>query len=257
MLQVDNLQVRYGRQTRGLQEVSIAVGNGEVVALLGSNGAGKSTLLRAVSGTLRMHGGTVERGDITYEGTSLLGRDPADIVRAGLVQVPERRRIFTRLSVEENLQAGGVALRSRSRAQTMREIVELFPLLRERRRQMAGLLSGGEQQILAIGRALMARPRFLLLDEPSLGLAPKIVKQVAEIIRMIHGRGASVLLVEQNAAMALSVSRRGYVLEAGALVIEGDSRDLRDDDAVRRAYVGANGTRGIGGSAGHAGMASA
>src|SRR5664280_1496153 len=181
MLAVNDLGVSYGGAVRALRGVSVAVDGGDVVAVLGSNGAGKSTLLRALSGTLRMHKGTVDSGGITFDGHSLLGRDPAAIVAAGLVQVPEGRRIFGRLTVEENLRAGGMGSRDKgAKAKARERVYEMFPLLAERRAGRAVLLSGGEQQMLAIGRALMAAPKLLLLDEPSLGLAPRVVTQIGE-----------------------------------------------------------------------------
>jgi len=201
MLAVSDLGVSYGGAVRALRGVSVAVDGGEVVAVLGSNGAGKSTLLRALSGTLRMHKGTVDSGGITFDGHSLLGRDPAAIVAAGLVQVPEGRRIFGRLTVEENLRAGAMGSRDKgAKAKARERVYEMFPLLAERR--------AGRAVLLAIGRALMAAPKLLLLDEPSLGLAPRVVTQIGQVIAEINRQGTSVLLVEQNAAMALAVATR-------------------------------------------------
>ncbi|MFE7243015.1 ABC transporter ATP-binding protein [Streptomyces sp. NPDC057580] len=240
-LEVDDLTVVYGRSVRGLDGVSLRVPAGAIVALLGANGAGKSTLLRAVSGTLPLHSGTVERGSVVFDGTPLANRQPADVVAAGVVQVPEGRRVFTALSVEENLRAGRLGLSGR-RSSGAREAVEqvyaLFPVLAERRRQAAGLLSGGEQQMLALGRALMARPRLLLLDEPSLGLAPQMVEQIAGIVRRIHQQGTGVLLVEQNAALALELADDAYVLEVGRVQLSGSSEELSHSDEVRRLYLG-------------------
>src|SRR5687768_17846697 len=198
------------------------VPDGKVVAVLGSNGAGKTTLLRTISGTLRLHRGRVEAGSLTFGGTDLTSRDPAQTVRMGLVQVPEGRRIFGRLTVEENLRAGGMGSRDKAaKAKAQDRVYEMFPVLKERSSQRGALLSGGEQQMLAIGRALMASPKLLLLDEPSLGLAPKIVDQIRDIIVEIHAQGTSVLLVEQNAMMALSIADIGYVLENGKIVLDG------------------------------------
>jgi branched-chain amino acid transport system ATP-binding protein len=209
MLAVSDLEVSYGGAVRALRGVSVAVDSGEVVAVLGSNGAGKSTLLRALSRTLRLHKGTADSGGSAFGGQSLLGRDPAAIVAAGLVQVPEGRRIFGRLTVEENLRAGAMGSRDKgAKAKARERVYEMFPLLAERRAGRAVLLSGGEQQMLAIGRALMAAPKLLLLDEPSLGLAPRVVTQIGQVIAEINRQGTSVLLVEQNAAMALAVATR-------------------------------------------------
>jgi branched-chain amino acid transport system ATP-binding protein len=210
-----------------------------VVALLGSNGAGKTTLLRAISGTLSLHRGKVESGRIRFAGTDLTGRDPAHIVRLGVVQVPEARRIFGRLTVEENLRAGGMTYRDRAaKAQAYERVYDLFPVLRERRGQRAALLSGGEQQMLAIGRALIARPKLLLLDEPSLGLAPRVIGQIGEVIAEINRQGTSVLLVEQNATMALGVADQAYVLDVGRVSLSGPARELAGSDEVQQLYLG-------------------
>jgi len=214
------------------------VPDGKVVAVLGSNGAGKTTLLRTISNTLKLHRGRVEAGTITFDGASLTGRDASAIVATGLVQVPEGRRIFSRLTVEENLRAGAMGNRDKSaRAAAQTRVYDLFPVLAERRSQRGGLLSGGEQQMLAIGRALMAGPKLLLLDEPSLGLAPKIISQIGQIIRDIHDQGTSVLLVEQNATMALRVADAAYVLDVGKVSLEGPANELAAD-AVQRLYLG-------------------
>jgi len=239
ILQVRDLAVSYGGVVQALRGVDLSVDEGAVVALLGSNGAGKSTLLRTLSGTLRLHRGRVERGEVMYRGENLKGRDPGRCVSSGLVQVPEGRRIFTRLTVEENLRAGGLAVRDRGgRAADYERIYDMFPVLAERRSQRAGLLSGGEQQMLAMGRGLMARPRLLLLDEPSLGLAPRIIGQIGEVIREINRQGTSVLLVEQNALMALETAHRGYVMETGNIVLADDAKALRDNEQVRKTYLG-------------------
>ncbi|MFC9842818.1 ABC transporter ATP-binding protein [Streptomyces sp. NPDC060223] len=239
MLEVGRLAVRYGKAQLALQDVTLQVPEGAAVTVLGANGAGKSTLMRALSGTLGHHRGTVDAGTITYKGRSLRGLDAAAIVAAGVVQVPEGRRIFTTLTVEENLRAGAVLVRDRAaRARTRDEVYELFPVLAQRREQRAGLLSGGEQQMLAIGRALMSRPSLLLLDEPSLGLAPRIVGRIGEIVRDINRQGTAVLLVEQNAAMALSVADTAYVFEVGRVRLSGPSARLRETDEIRRLYLG-------------------
>ncbi|MGW1473293.1 ABC transporter ATP-binding protein [Streptomyces olivaceus] len=219
-LHVEKLDVTYGRALSALRSVSLDVPHGAVVALLGANGAGKTTLLRAVSGTLRLHRGAITAGGVRYGDTVLDGRDPVTAVRAGVVQVPEGRRVFA-----------------------------LFPRLAERTRQAAGLLSGGEQQMLAIGRALMAAPRLLLLDEPSLGLAPMMVDRIAEVVREINAGGTAVLLVEQNAGMALSLAERAHVLEVGEVRLSGDAAELARTDAVRRLYLGetADGAGGLDG----------
>lgn len=240
-LHVEGLDVTYGRALSALRSVSLTVPRGSVVALLGANGAGKSTLLRAVSGTLRLHRGTVTAGLIRYGDTVLDGRDPVAAVRAGVVQVPEGRRVFAGLTVEENLRTGGLGLGRRAPGQVREardRVYTLFPVLAERGTQAAGLLSGGEQQMLAIGRALMAAPRLLLLDEPSLGLAPRMVFRIAEVIREINGQGTAVLLVEQNAGMALSLADHAHVLEVGEVRLSGPADELARTDAVRRLYLG-------------------
>jgi branched-chain amino acid transport system ATP-binding protein len=237
-LEISGLTVSY-RSVPALRGVSLDVHAGQITAILGANGAGKSTLLRAISGTLPLHGGSVDAGTITYGGRRIDRLDPAAVVRAGLVQVPEGRRVFGALSVEDNLRAGRLGARGRSRtAEQFQRVFDLFPVLSERRRQPAGLLSGGEQQLLAMGRALMAEPSFLLLDEPSLGLAPQAVAGIAAIIRRIGDAGVPVLLVEQNAALALSLSRTAWVLDVGEVGLSGPSADLSGSDEVRRLYLG-------------------
>ena len=234
VLEVRDLDVTYAGAVQALRGVSLDVPEGAVVAVLGNNGAGKTTLLRALSGTLRPRAGS-----ITFAGRPLAGLAPADIARAGLVQVPEGRRIFSHLTVEENLRAGGLAARDKAaRERSRARVHELFPILQERRTQRAGLLSGGEQQMLAIGRALMANPRVLLLDEPSLGLAPRIVEQLREVIAEINRQGVTVVLVEQNAAMALAVADRAIVLEVGRVALEGPAAELAESEAVRDRYLG-------------------
>jgi ABC-type branched-subunit amino acid transport system ATPase component len=239
VLEVADLHVCYGGTVNALAGVSLQVADRSIVAVLGSNGAGKSTLLRAVSGVLSSYGGRIVAGTILLDDQPLTGLRAAEIVRRGLVHVPEGRRIFTQMSVEDNLRAGAISCRSRTeRAVNLRRVFDLFPLLQDRRRLAGGLLSGGEQQMLAIGRSLMASPRFLQLDEPSLGLAPQIVEQIGGVIRQIHDQGTSVLLVEQNAAVALEVADAAYVLEVGKVALSGSASTLSNDDRVRRLYLG-------------------
>ncbi len=240
-LHIEDLDVHYGRAVAALRGVRLSVPHGSVVALLGANGAGKTTLLRAVSGTLRMHHGAVTGGTVRYGELALDGQDPVAAVRAGVVQVPEGRRVFGGLTVDENLRAGGLGLGRRAPAQVREardRVFGLFPRLAERTGQRAGLLSGGEQQMLAIGRALMAAPRLLLLDEPSLGLAPLMVERIAEVVKEINSQGTSVLLVEQNAAMALALADEAYVLDVGEVRLSGPAAELARTDAVRRLYLG-------------------
>ena len=239
LLGVHELSVAYAGAVQALRGVSLEVPERAILAVLGANGAGKTTLLRAVSGTLAGQRGAVTGGTIELDGRSLLGRDPARIARAGVVQVPEGRRVFGHLTVAENLRAGGLAARDKAARERARSWVhELFPILAERATQRAGLLSGGEQQMLAIGRALMAGPRVLLLDEPSLGLAPRVVEQIGEVVREINGQGVTVVLVEQNAAMALAVADRAVVLEVGRVSLAGTARELADSPEVRDRYLG-------------------
>jgi branched-chain amino acid transport system ATP-binding protein len=232
VLEVTDLHVYYG-EIHALKGISFRVGQGEIVTLLGNNGAGKTTTLRTLSGLL-----APRRGDVWFEGASLLGVAPHDVVLKGITHVPEGRRIFNRLSVVENLEMGAYTRGDSAVAQDMDHVFTTFPRLKERRTQVAGTLSGGEQQMLAIGRALMARPRLLLLDEPSMGLAPVLVEQIFETVLAINRQGVTILLVEQNAAMALSIAERGYVLETGRLPLEGGARELADNPEVRRAYLG-------------------
>ena len=239
VLNLDDVHVTYGGAVRAVRGVSLQVPAGQVVALLGSNGAGKTTLLRAISGTLKLHRGKVESGTIRFQDGDLTGRDPATIVRRGVVQVPEARRIFGRLTVEENLRAGGMARRDReTKAAAHERVFDLFPVLAERRSQRAALLSGGEQQMLAIGRALMAGPTLLLLDEPSLGLAPRVIGQIGEVIAEINRQGTSVLLVEQNATMALGVAHHAYVLDVGRVSLSGPAAELAGSEEVQQLYLG-------------------
>lgn len=238
-LVVRGLSAGYGEANSVLDSVDLEVPTGKVVALLGANGAGKTTILRAISGLLRIHRGRITAGSVSLDGTDITGAPPASIVKAGLAQVMEGRRIFAELTVEENLRTGAVTRRDiRGIGATMAEIFELFPKLAERRRDTAGYLSGGEQQMVAIGRALMARPRLLILDEPSLGLAPLITEQIGVIIAEINQRGTSVLLVEQNATMALGVAHLAYVLETGRIVRSGSAAELGRDDEIREFYLG-------------------
>ena len=234
LLELRGVVAGYGAIT-ALSGVSLTVGQGEIVTLIGANGAGKSTALMSISGVL-----PARAGEILLDGQPIHRRTPADIVRLGLVQVPEGRRIFPRLSVAENLEMGAFCRDDPAGVRRDRAAVHaLFPVLAERGRQLGGTLSGGEQQMLAIGRALLAGPRLLLLDEPSLGLAPLLVRQIFEIIaRMNRERGTTILLVEQNAHLALQTAHRGYVLETGRTVIEGTGADLLDNPAVRSAYLG-------------------
>ena len=240
LLSVRNVEVVYNDIALVLRGVSLDVPKGSIVALLGANGAGKTTLLRAITGLLRVHRGEITKGRVELEGTSITGRDPADIVSLGISQVMEGRRIFQELTVEENLRAGGFTKRREKAAarEAHERVFELFPRLRERRRSTAGYLSGGEQQMLAMGRALMASPKLLLLDEPSLGLAPKLVEAIRDIIVDINQQGTSVLLVEQNATMALSVAESGYVMETGRIVKEGRSAELLADQDIQEFYLG-------------------
>ena len=232
MLKVESIDVAYG-EIRALKSVGLEVGRGEIVTLLGNNGAGKTTTLKTISGLLHP-----AQGSITLEDESLVGVPPHAIVARGVAHVPEGRRIFNRLSVRENLMMGAY-LRSDGRITAdLDRVFALFPRLAERIAQVAGTLSGGEQQMLAIGRALMASPRLLLLDEPSMGLAPVLVEQIFDTITDINRQGMTILLVEQNAAMALSIAHRGYVLETGSIALAGTATELSDNADVRRAYLG-------------------
>ncbi|GAB3962071.1 ABC transporter ATP-binding protein [Streptomyces sparsus] len=238
-LEVRAVSVGYG-PVRALNAVSLEVPEGSVVTVLGGNGAGKSTLLRAISRTLRFHGGVTGSGSVHFAGQRLDGMSPAQVVAAGVVQVPEGRQVFARMTVADNLKAGflGASGGRRAAAATLERVHELFPVLAERARQRAGLLSGGEQQMLAIGRALMAGPRLLLLDEPSLGLAPMMAARIADTVRDINVQGTSVLLVEQNAALALRLASSAYVLEVGEVALSGPAAELAASDEVRRRYLG-------------------
>ena len=232
MLEVEDLHVYYG-EIHALKGISLHVGHGEIVALLGNNGAGKTTTLKTVSGLLAPRSGRV-----LLEGRPIHALPPHEIVARGVAQSPEGRKIFNRLTVVENLEMGAYLRVDAAVRADMDGVFELFPRLRERRLQVAGTLSGGEQQMLAIGRALMARPRILLLDEPSMGLAPLLVEQIFDTVSSINRQGATILLVEQNAAIALSVAHRAYVLETGNVVLEGTAAVLYEHPEVRRAYLG-------------------
>ena len=234
MLRVEDVVVAYGA-VEALHGVTLEVAEGEIVTLIGANGAGKTTTLRTISGLL-----TPRRGRVTLDGATISGVKAHEVVRLGVSHVPEGRRIFTALTVRENLEMGAYAVKGRAVvAERLERVLALFPRLRERIAQPGGTLSGGEQQMLAIGRALMAGPRVLLLDEPSLGLAPLLVQEIfREIVRINREDGTTILLVEQNAHLALSVARRGYVLETGRIVLEDDAKALLEDPKVRAAYLG-------------------
>ena len=232
MLVVEDLHVYYG-EIHALKGVSLIVGAGDIVAVLGPNGAGKTTTVKAISGLL-----APRRGSVILEDLPITGHPAHEIVYRGIAHVPEGRKIFNRLTVSENLGMGAYSRSDGGVAEDMEHVFALFPRLKERRTQVAGTLSGGEQQMLAIGRALMARPRLLLLDEPSMGLAPIVVEQIFETIVDINRRGTTILLVEQNAAMALGVARRGYVLETGTIALTGTAAELAGNIDVRRAYLG-------------------
>ena len=231
MLKVEDLNVCYGA-IHAVKGVSFQVNRGEIVTLIGANGAGKSTTLRTVSGLLRSKGGSIE-----FRGENISRLPSHKIVERGLAQVPEGRRIFQQMSVQENLEMGAYTRGAETEAD-LEAVYGRFPRLRERRRQTAGTLSGGEQQMLAIGRALMSRPCLLVLDEPSMGLAPLLVEQIFGIIRELHQSGTTILLVEQNAQMALSIADRAYVMETGKISLSGTGKELAESDAVRKAYLG-------------------
>ncbi len=239
MLDVANLEVVYNDVILVLRGLSLQVPEGQIVALLGSNGAGKTTTLRAVSGLLDVHEGDITKGTVTWNGEEIHHRNPSDIVKMGITQVMEGRRVFAELTVEENLQTGAYTNKDRdSTSSAYERTMELFPVLKERRNSVAGYLSGGEQQMLAIGRALMADPKLLILDEPSLGLAPLLVEQIRDIIVDINRQGVSVMLIEQNALMALSIANYGYIMENGKIVLDGDAAKLRADEDVQEFYLG-------------------
>lgn len=233
MLKVNNIDVFYGN-IHALKEVSLEVNEGEIVTLIGANGAGKSTLLKTLSGLLKP-----KKGEVLYQTQQIGGKPAQVIVKNGISHVPEGRRVFSTMSVEENLELGAYLRTDREEIKKdIANVYELFPILGERRKQPSGTLSGGEQQMLAMGRALMAKPKLLLLDEPSMGLAPLIVKQIFEIIKMVNEQGTTVLLVEQNANMALSIANRAYVIETGKIVLSGTAKELQESEQVKAAYLG-------------------
>ncbi len=233
LLRIEDLHVSYGA-IRALKGISFEVDKGEVVALIGANGAGKSTSLRTISGLIRPQGGSIKYKDMPLEKVS-----PNRVVELGISQVPEGRRVFARMTVMENLEMGGYTSRDKSLyKKSLERIFNRFPRLNERKDQLAGTLSGGEQQMLAMGRALMSRPEVLLMDEPSMGLAPMLVREIFQIIREINKEGTTILLVEQNARMALTVADRAYVLETGEIVLSGPAAEMAKNPAVKRAYLG-------------------
>jgi len=239
LLEIANLEVVYNEVILVLRGLSIELPDGEIVALLGSNGAGKTTTARAVTALLDNHNGNITKGSITFDGRDITNASPSSIVKGGIAQVMEGRRCFGELNVDENLQTGAFTNRNKAAvAAQYDKVMELFPILAERRKQLAGYMSGGEQQMLAIGRALMAQPKMLILDEPSLGLAPLLVQQVRDVIVELNREGMSVLLIEQNAMMALSIANHGYIMENGKIVMEGTGSKLLADDDVKEFYLG-------------------
>ena len=238
MLDIANLEVAYHSVVLVLRGISLRVPDGAIIALLGPNGAGKTTTLRAITGLLSIHDTKATRGRATFNGLDLLSSTPAAAVRSGIAQVLEGRRIFADLTVEENLLAGAFVRTKRDAKVDIRRFYERFPVLGERRKSIAGYLSGGEQQMLAIARSLLTKPTLLVLDEPSLGLAPKIVEDVVRLIREINETGVSILLVEQNAAIALDLAEHGYVMENGKIVLDGTSTELREDRDIQEFYLG-------------------
>jgi branched-chain amino acid transport system ATP-binding protein len=233
MLSINGIDVFYGN-IQALKEVSLEINEGEIVTLIGANGAGKSTLLKTISGLLKP-----KHGDVLFEGSSIAGNAAQVIVKKGISHVPEGRRIFSNMTVDENLELGAYLRKDKKGIRDdFEKVYELFPRLKERIKQQAGTLSGGEQQMLAMGRALMAKPRLLLLDEPSMGLAPLLVKTIFTIVREINQTGTTILLVEQNANMALSIADRAYVIETGKIVAAGSAEELNQSDQIRKAYLG-------------------
>ncbi|MDF2000040.1 ABC transporter ATP-binding protein [Peribacillus frigoritolerans] len=233
MLKIEDINVYYGN-IQALKGISLSINEGEIVTLIGANGAGKSTLLKSISGLLKP-----KQGKIIYEGESIGGKAAQSIVKMGISHVPEGRRVFANMTVEENLQLGAYLRKDKAGIkQDMEKVYELFPRLLERLKQQSGTLSGGEQQMLAMGRALMAKPRLLLLDEPSMGLAPLLVKQIFHIIEEINKTGTTILLVEQNANLALSIADRAYVVETGRIVLSGKSEELTASEEIKNAYLG-------------------
>jgi branched-chain amino acid transport system ATP-binding protein len=239
---VANLEVVYNDVVLVLRGLSLSVPDGQIVALLGANGAGKTTTLRAITGLLDVHEGDITKGTIELQGNRIDGKKPSTIVGAGIAQVMEGRRVFAEMSVDDNLRTGSITNPSSTDSRAAYDrVMELFPVLQNRRKDSAGFLSGGEQQMLAIGRALMADPKLLILDEPSLGLAPMLVQQIRDIIVDINRQGTSVLLIEQNANMALSIADYGYIMETGKVVMDGDPRKLLKDEDVQEFYLGLHG----------------
>ena len=232
ILSVKDLRVSYGA-IKAVKGISFDISEGEIVTLIGANGAGKSTTLNTIAGLLKP-----ESGDIDFKGESLIGIKPHKIVSMGIALCPEGRRVFTQMSVEENLEMGGYTRSDAENQETMERVYERFPRLKERMGQSAGTMSGGEQQMLAMGRALMSRPQLLMLDEPSMGLAPILVQEIFDIVKELNEQGTTILLVEQNASMALSIADRGYVLETGTITKTGTGQELLHDDDVRKAYLG-------------------
>lgn len=232
LLKVSTLKVAYGG-IQAVKGISFEVREGELVSLIGANGAGKTTTLKAITGLQ-----PVASGDIEYLGHSIKGQGSWDLVKQGLVMVPEGRGVFARMSITENLQMGAFVRRDNEVEDDVEKVFGIFPRLKERRSQLAGTMSGGEQQMLAMGRALMARPKVLLLDEPSMGLSPILVDTIFEVINDIHGRGTTILLVEQNASRALQIASRGYVMDSGEITMSGDAKQLLNDPKVRAAYLG-------------------
>ncbi|MGB3488983.1 MAG: ABC transporter ATP-binding protein [Xanthobacteraceae bacterium] len=243
LLEINNLKIVYDGAIEAVRDVSLTVPEGAIVALLGSNGAGKSTVLKTVSGVLAIEEGQIEKGTVVFEGAPISNRSAEEIVRCGLIQVPEGRRLFANMTVEENLMMGGY-LQSPARMRELRDVVfDLFPRVAERRSQIAGYLSGGEQQMVAVGRALMASPKLLALDEPSLGLAPLIIDAIYDIVeRLRREMGMTILLVEQSAAHALAVADYAYILENGRVVLDGDAAKLSRNAEVQEYYLGHSGT---------------
>ncbi|OUN06145.1 ABC transporter ATP-binding protein [Flavonifractor sp. An92] len=232
MLKVNDINVYYGA-IHAIKNISFEVNDGEIVTLIGANGAGKTTTLQTISGLLHTRTGSIE-----FMGKNIVGVPPHKVVAHGLAQVPEGRRVFLQMTVEENLQMGAFTRPNSEIDPGIADVYERFPRLKERRKQIAGTLSGGEQQMLAMGRALMSKPKLLMLDEPSMGLAPILVEQIFDIIRELNHAGVTILLVEQNARMALSIAHRGYVLETGKIVATGTGEQLLEDEAVKKAYLG-------------------
>ncbi len=242
MLEIANLEVVYNDVVLVLRGLSLEVRDGQIVALLGGNGAGKTTTLRAITGLLDIHEGDITKGTIVWNGEKIHDAEASHIVRAGIAQVMEGRRIFAEMTVDDNLRTGSVSNKSSANVKgSFARVMELFPPLQIRRKDIAGYLSGGEQQMLAIGRALMADPQLLILDEPSLGLAPMLVQQIRDIIVDINEQGTSVLLIEQNAVMALSIADYGYIMETGKVVMDGDPQKLLADEDVQEFYLGLHG----------------